>query len=232
MWIASKRASYTSPRLHSAWSERCSPRRATSKASRGWSSTATARRRRRGRASLAGGNRGLVDVMAPVIIDLPPSKERSASFRRRGRSRRGGGGRESVRALKGRTGVHPVARRRGEPHVRRDHRLPAVPSSGSGVTGPVTRGLSRSTTGYRAAQWSGCPRGGRASPQLDYRENRPFYEMMLRSPVAVGRAAPTSGFRRGGGSPGVAQRQARPQSRLNRDETRAMCSDRMQSMSD
>jgi FAD dependent oxidoreductase/S-layer homology domain len=132
----------------------------------------------------------LVDVMAPVIIDATVEGDVLASAGEEGTD--WVVGRESVRALKGRTDVHPVTRRRGEPHAGRIIVYPRTQqrNGGDGTGDKRSQSFNNRVTAQRNG-W--VPEGWPGQPPTGYRENRPFYEMMLRPPVAWGRAAPHLG---------------------------------------
>ncbi len=136
-------------------------------------------------------NRGdLVDVMAPVIIDATVEGDVLASAGEEGAD--WVVGREAVKALKGRRDVHPATRRRGEPHAGRIIVYPRTQERIGGDGGGDQR--SQSFNNRVTAQHDGwVPEGWPGRPPAGYPDNRPFYEMMLRAPLAWGRAAPHLG---------------------------------------
>ncbi len=136
-------------------------------------------------------NRGdLVDVMAPVIIDATVEGDVLASAGEEGAD--WVVGREAVKALTGRRDVHPTTRRRGEPHAGRIIVYPRTQERIGGDGGGDQR--TQSFNNRVTAQHDGwVPEGWPGRSPTGYPENRPFYEMMLRAPLAWGRAAPHLG---------------------------------------
>ncbi|HEX2368930.1 MAG TPA: FAD-dependent oxidoreductase, partial [Acidimicrobiia bacterium] len=131
----------------------------------------------------------LVDLMAPVIIDATVEGDVLASAGEEGAD--WVVGRESVKTLKGRRDVHPVTRRRGEPHAGR---IIVSPRTQDRIGGGGGDQMSQSFNNRVTAQRDGwVPGGWPGQTPPGYSENRPFYEMMLRPPVAWGRAAPHLG---------------------------------------